>query len=278
MLTPCQRWRDRRGTYRPAGEPVDTTTLGVEQLEQRDARAFVVRHHYSRSYPADRLRVGLLRSRPFRRAELVGVAVFSVPMSQRVIPKWTGQDPAAGVELGRLVLLDDVEANAESWFVARALRLVRRELPQVRAVVSFSDPLPRRGLDGTLVTPGHVGTVYQALNARHVGRTNRATIVLGPDGRVVPNRTMTKIRRGERGAGPAIERLVKLGAPPRRAHEDGRAWLHRALADGHRFRRVRHPGNLAYTWTVGDRRQRRRAARLARPARPYPKRQEMRCV
>ena len=267
----CQRWREHRSSYRPAGEPVDTTKLGVELMDQGPARAFTKRHHYSGSYPADRCRVGLYRARRWVVPELVGVAVFSVPMSQAVIPKWTGGlYPAQGVELGRFVLLDDVEANAETWFLARAFRLMAQLLPEVLSVVSFSDPLEQRGPSGDLLTPGHVGTIYQAFNGRHVGRTNRATVIFGPDGRVVSNRTLTKIRRGENGAGPAVARLEALGAPKRHRHECGAEWLHRAL-DARSFRRVRHPGNFAYTWPVGDRRRTRDARELQLEAKPYPK-------
>lgn len=41
-----QRWRDRRGTYRPAGEPIDTRRYEVAAIaDDRTAKAFVVRHH-----------------------------------------------------------------------------------------------------------------------------------------------------------------------------------------------------------------------------------------
>jgi hypothetical protein len=102
---------------------------------------------------------------------LVGVAVFSVPMSQAVIPKWLGVSASSGVELGRFVLLDEVPFNAETWFLARAVRVLRAELPELAGIVSFSDPVPRRDSSGALVMPGHVGTIYQARNAAYRGRT-----------------------------------------------------------------------------------------------------------
>ena len=110
MSATCQRWRHRRDSYRPAGEPIDPSRYGVEPIaDDTTARAFIVAHHYSGSLPAARCRVGLYRTRPFARPELVGVAVFSQPASEAVLPKWLGT--SAGVELGRLVLLDDVPAS-----------------------------------------------------------------------------------------------------------------------------------------------------------------------
>lgn len=267
----CQRWDHRRPRYRPSGEVIDPSAYGVEMIpDDRSARAFVERHHYSGSYPAARLRVGLYRSRRWVVPELVGVAVFSVPTHQGFVPCWTGGlSPHEGVELGRLVLLDDVPGNGESWFVARAFRMLRREIPSIRAVVSCSDPLERLTASGELVCPGHVGVVYQALNGRHVGRTKARTLIIGPDGRTMSERALSKIRSGDRGHEYAYRQLLQMGAPTRMAWEDGREYVARALDEGP-FRRVRHPGNLVYTWAV-DRTAEADLSRLARL--PYPREQ-----
>ena len=260
LFTTCQRWRDRRGTYRPAGEPIDPARYGVEVLDEMAAKRFVVQHHYEGTYPAARCRVGLYRGR-----ELVGVAVFSQPMNQATVPRWTGQSPAEGVELGRFVLLDDVPANGETWFLARALRIVQREL-SVRAVVSFSDPVERTSADGRITMPGHIGTIYQASNARYVGRARPKALLLGPDGRALSHRAIAKIRNDERGAAGAVDALRKLGAPARRIGEPGAAYVERALRDGP-FRRFRHPGTHCYLFALD-----RTVLDSFQPALTYPKR------
>lgn len=246
---PCQRWRERRPRYRPPGEVIDTSRYGVEVIEERDARPFVERHHYAGSYPAARLAVGLLRARRWVVPELVGVAVFSVPMQPRAIPCYTGVEVSAGVELGRLVLLDEVPSNGESWFVARAFRQLRAAHPEVSAVLSYSDPMPRETAAGEVIMPGHVGVVYQALNAAYHGRSSARTLCMDREGRVVSPRALSKIRRGERGAAAAYERLVRAGAPLMRRGEDAAAWVQRALEEGP-FRRLQHPGNHVYTWRL----------------------------
>jgi hypothetical protein len=261
--TPCQRWRERRDSYRPAREPLDPKRYGVELVEVREAKPFVVRHHYEGSWPAARVSVGLFRARAFWAAELVGVAVFAVPAQQRTIPAYA---PGArdGVVLSRLVLLDEVEANAETWMLARAFRIVRGELSDCDAVVSYSDPMRRVGLDGHVVLPGHVGTIYQAFNARYLGRGKAEYIHLGPDGRVVSRRALGKIRQGHRGEAYAYRQLLELGAPQRRPLEEGAAYVERALREGP-FRRVRHPGNHVYGWSL------RGNCELAPSAGPFPK-------
>ena len=267
MSATCQRWRARRDAFRPSAEPIDPRAFGVEPIDERAAKAFVVEHHYSASYPASRLRVGLFRSRSFARPELVGVAVFSVPMHPTVLPAYVdGLAPSAGIELGRFVLLDDVAGNGETWFLARAFGVLRVELPDVRALLSFSDPVRRTATDGRVVLPGHVGTIYQAHNGRYVGRSKSKTLHVAGDGRVVSARSISKIRNEERGAAYAYRQLVDMGAPARRVGEDPGEYVRRALLEGP-FRRVRHPGNHAYLWPIGD----ARIARAFPPALPYPK-------
>lgn len=260
-MTSCQRWRDGRARYRPAGEIFATARASVQEIDEREAKAFTVQHHYAQSYPAARFRAGL-----FERARLVGVAVFSVPMSQGVIPHhFLGLEPRRGVELGRLVLLDEIASNAESWFVARAFRWLKDRLGDVDGVLSYSDPVARINAAGVEVKRGHIGTVYQALNAVYRGRARGGTIILAPDGRVVSRRAISKLRNDESGAAYAYNQLRQLGAPARRPMEGGTAYAERALREGG-FRRMKHPGNHTYAWWLGS-----HGDRPQWVAAPYPK-------
>lgn len=266
MIVDCQRWRDRRPRYRPAGERFDTSRAAVQVIDEGAAKAFVRQHHYSGTYPAARVRAGLFIKDRFSRERLAGVAVFSVPMHQAIVPNYFGGlAPNAGVELGRLVLLDEVPGNAESWFVARAFRALKGELAGVDGVLSYSDPVERLNEAGELVKRGHVGIVYQALNATYLGRARGGTQILASNGQVVNRRTLSKLRNDEVGAGYAYEQLRELGAPERKPLEDGKAYAERAILEGG-FRKMRHPGNHTYVWWLGDRARRPTWSTL-----PYPK-------
>ena len=233
---PCQRWREGRARYRPSGERIRPADYAVELLERdREARAFVCAHHYEGSYPAAQVRAGLFRARPTG-SELVGVVVFGVPAQEATVPAWApGLSPREGVVLSRLVLLDEVPGDGESWTVARALRLLRAELPQARAVISYSDPVERLDAEGRVVKRGHLGVVYQATNARYLGRSKAETVLLDTG-------------------------LLAGGLPARELGEDWTAYLGRVLP---LLRRVRHPGQHVYGWSWGG-------AEL-RPGLPYPK-------
>lgn len=258
MLTNVsQRWRSGRAAYRPAWEPIDPRRFEVAPIEDdRTAKTFVVEHHYSGSYPAARRRFGL-----YRGAALVGVAVFSVPANAAALSCLPGA-PEESVELGRFVLLDDVPANGESWFLARAFERLRRE--GFVGVVSFSDPCGRTRADGGLVFPGHVGTIYQASNAVYLGRSKAETVRLLPDGSVLHRRALAKLRNGERGRRYVEGLLERHGAPVREPGENPRDYADRCLRAV--TRPFRHGGNHKYAWAL-----QRRDRRFLPPSLPYPK-------
>lgn len=151
------------------------------------------------------------------------------------------------LELNRLVLLTSVLANAETWFTARALRLAAEA--GIRGVVAYSDPVPRWRRDASgnwdEFHPGHVGVLYQAGGWEHLGRGTARSLVMLPDGSVLPDRAISKIRKSESGHAGAERRLVLLGAPPRQPGQPGAEWLPVAL-DAAGARRVAHPGNFRF--------------------------------
>jgi hypothetical protein len=275
----CQHWRHRTPTWRHRAQGgFDPDRYTVVEVAEQPARMFTTTHHYAASWPAARLRYGLIDRMPrlddyprphpselSRAGRLVGVAVLTVPMHPRVVltpfPDLVPYTEA--VELGRLVLLDLVPGNAESWFLARAFRLAARV--GVRGIVAFSDPVPRHR-HGCMIMPGHVGWCYQGHNAAYLGRATARNIILLPDGTSLPARAAAKLTGGERGGRGVAARLARLGAPPPDPGEVPARWLDRAL-DTVGATRIRHPGNHRYAWRL----RASRGAGWGLPVLPYPK-------
>ncbi|WP_455569680.1 Mom family adenine methylcarbamoylation protein [Streptomyces roseolus] len=220
--------------------------------------------------PAARFRFGLYDIGTGE-GRLCGVAVFGVPVTAAVLtrPLPDLQPYVESLECSRFVLVDDVPANAESWFLARCFD----ELLAlgVRGIVSFADPVPRRDTSGTLVAVGHIGTIYQATNALYMGRATPRTVKLLPNGIVLNERMAQKVRRQEQGHEYAERLLIGLGAPVLRAGADPKAWLRDALvAVG--ARNQRHRGVHRYVYRLGKNRRERESIRLGLPtSSPYPK-------
>jgi hypothetical protein len=269
----CQRWAAGREVWAPAltGERFDPRRYTVEPIgSDRTAEAFVVANHYSGSYVAAVHRFGL-----YAAGVLVGVAVYSNPATDLVLTNvFPDLTPfRESTELGRFVLLDAVPGNAESWFLARCHEQLAAR--GVAGVVSFADPVPRRDRAGMLVTPGHVGTIYQASNALYTGRSCARSLWVLPGGTVVNGQALQKIREQKRGHRYAEEQLTAAGARPMAAGEDPRAWLAEAKA-ACGVRTFRHPGLHRFAFALGRNARARRSVRIALDAQPYPKHRETR--
>lgn len=260
----CQRWNNHQHSWRHTSEGgFNPDRYTVEPIDETTGKAFVLAHHYSSAWPSAKYRFGM-----FDGTELVGALVYSVPSQAAVLTNvYPDLEPyVESIELGRLVLLDEVPANAESWFVARCGE--EAAVRGVRGVVSFADPVPRV-IGGRTIFCGHRGTTYQASNAIYTGRGAPQTMTILPNGEVLNNRAKSKVRQQDTGHEHVERKLIGLGAKPMRAGENPHAWLAQALDDVGVVR-LRHHGNLRYALRIGTRSQ-RRATRIALPSLPYPK-------
>lgn len=267
-----QRWLGRREYRLPpgAGGSMKLTEWGIEVFAgDKEPYDFICAHHYSASYPAAQFRVGLMRKTGVEPARTVGVAVFSTGINNKAIPSYTGLDQAEGIELGRFLLLDECPHNSESWFLDKALGVLKAEKPKIRTVLSYSDPVERRMTDGTVVKPGHFGTIYAARSATYVGRSSKRTLYLTRFGTVVSDRGLSKIRNQTQGHAYAYRQMLDAGAPERETGESWPDWVRRALDCG-AFTKVRHPGNHAFLFGLDMKAKAVLRKRYPAPL-PYPK-------
>lgn len=131
-------------------------TRYVEPIPHGIAVDFVVRHHYSKSFPAG----AMYRYGEFDGGYLVGVCVFGSPASPWVSVSATGERNAV-LELQRLALSRNLP-NEASWFVSRCLALLSKEWRGI--CVSYAD-----------TGAGHHGGVYQSLGFRYGGISKERT-------------------------------------------------------------------------------------------------------
>ena len=267
----CQRWRDHRASYRPEGEPIQVNRDGyfAEVIPKKVAKEFVNKHHYSGSCPPPRVTVGLFRDNDWGLHDLVGVAAYTVPNNENVIPHWLNMDKTEGIDLGRFVLHETVPANGETWFLSQSFKLLEQELPELKAVMATSDPIVRFNAHGDVVMPGHVGTIYQAHNGRCIGRTSSKTKKMAPNGVIITDRTLCKLKNGERG-NDYVKRMLNKYIGGKHADETWKQYVARAETS---FTKVKHPGNHVYCWAIGD--EKKRTRRTFKDALPFPKTVEL---
>lgn len=146
------------------------TECSVKRIQTRTARRYIIDNHYSCGcHNAPSACYGL-----FYNGELIGALVFAVSCSENVRASILGKGTEGGVtELHRLHILDGTPKNTESWFIARCIKSLKTDMPEIKVVISFADPME-----------GHVGMIYQATNALYYGTSGNTTFYIDRDGRL----------------------------------------------------------------------------------------------
>ena len=182
----------------------------VQKIEPKVAKAYICAHHYSHGcHNGPSPCYGLFDS-----GALIGVLMFATPCSENVRASLFGTEHKDRVvELHRLHILDVTPRNAETYFISRCLRLLVKDRPQTRGVISFADS-----------TQGHRGTIYRASNFWRCGTTGAAWFYTDQSGRLRHPRqngvNITKDDALSRGWKPvrrgAKNRYVYIVAPSRK--------------------------------------------------------------
>lgn len=139
---------------RPAGDCFDSEWRRRSVVEACSVSEItdMLAQHYLRRRPGTVVFATRLLVECFGR----GCLTFSLPPRETSV-RYGGET----LELSRLWVADDVPANAETYMIARSVRLLRKAKPSVRFLVSYADP-----------SAGHAGTIYLAAGWKRDGRTD----------------------------------------------------------------------------------------------------------
>jgi len=155
------------------------SVVGVSRADVRD---FIEENHYSKSINgciADYCYALLDSNR-----NMMG-AMFYGRMAMANQWRRFGNDEKSVIELRRLCCVDDTPKNAESFFIGKSLRLLRKDWTN-GIVVSYADK-----------EHGHSGVIYKASNFTKIDDIPGARVILY-DGRQYHDKTIrTKYINGE---------------------------------------------------------------------------------
>ena len=163
-----------------------------------EIQRFLKRWHYSDyTYIQHKETFVLLRGGKFGFPEMVGVCVYTRPAGAAAAKRYHPDNPERCLELRRLCLIDDTPKNAESFFIAKTLRWLKK-YTDWEYIISYADP-----------EQGHGGTIYKASNFTYEGITADGSS-LEVDGESFHIRTLTMTKRPY---GQEINRRYKEGDP-----------------------------------------------------------------
>lgn len=134
--------------------------IEVVPVTAEEIQPFIIRHYLGK-WPKDIEKIyGILHVKPEGK-ELVGTIVYGFPRVQAIKMLEPEAFPGQVLEIKRLYVIDELNTpNVESFVIAKSLKMIKQEFPNVKVVVTFADD-----------AEGHKGVVYQATNAIYLGKT-----------------------------------------------------------------------------------------------------------
>ena len=150
--------------------------IRVKVIPSKIANDFVKKHHYSgKVVPNSNLHFGA-----FLDGQLHGVMSYGCSMDKRKtisLVESTGWNEI--LELNRMAFDDCLPKNSESRCISISLKLLKKNAPQIKWVISFADGCQCGD-----------GTIYRASGFCLTGVKQNKTILRMPDGSVVADKTL----------------------------------------------------------------------------------------
>lgn len=148
--------------------------IKVKLIDKREADKIVKKYHYSGKVTQNsQLNFGV-----FLNGVLLGAAQFGPSIDKRRMGQNLGIGMNESIELNRLAISDELGKNAESRVLGVCLRMIKKQYPFIRCVISFADACQCGD-----------GTIYRASNFKlHSYKINKS-LLLTPELEVVSDKT-----------------------------------------------------------------------------------------
>jgi len=148
----------------------------LKVIPSKIAIPFVKKHHYSGKVVNN----SCLHFGAFLDDNLHGVMSFGPPMDKRkVLGLVEGTGWNEMLELNRMAFDEHLPRNAESYCISKAIKLIKKNAPQIKWILSFADACSCGD-----------GTIYRASNFVLTGVSKNNSIIILPDGRKIARLTI----------------------------------------------------------------------------------------
>ena len=172
----------------------DAEKVIIRKIDKAVAEEMIVKYHYSRKWSLCQVAYGVFyitdkQCKFFNAVEekLIGCIVFGQPIGRSAAESISKLINVYEVfELTRLFIHDGYGKNIESYSIAKALELVKKDFSHIKAIISYADG-----------EQGHKGTIYQACNFYYQGNSSLALMpnysvsLTGPPYQWIHSRTIS---------------------------------------------------------------------------------------
>lgn len=228
----------------------DPSKVIVRKIEKSLAEEMIIKYHYTHKWSLCQVAYGIFYitdiNIPFfdgvKDEKLIGCVVFGQPVGRSAAESISPLIKIDEVfELTRLFCHDGYGKNIESYSIAKSLDLLRRDFPEIKAIISYSD-----------CEQGHKGTIYQATGFYYQGNSSLA---------LMPNFSISLVK-------PYKWMHSRTAFSTFGSHNV--EYLKRKI--GHTFWRKKEATKHRYVYILGNKIQKRKIlANLKHPFLSYPK-------
>jgi|SRR5579862_4001006 len=149
----------------------DSTKVVLRQISKKLAEDMIVKNHYSHKWSLCQVAYGVFyidsEPSPFFdnvNQKLIGCVVYGQPVGRSAAASISSLIKIDEVfELTRLFIHDGYGKNIESYSISESLKMVKKDFPKLKAIISYADG-----------EQGHKGTIYQATNFYYQGNSSLA--------------------------------------------------------------------------------------------------------
>ena len=145
--------------------------IEIKVLPSKIANAFIDKHHYSGKHCAN----SMLHFGCFLDGKLHGVLSYGASLDKRkIVGLVEGTGFMEFLELNRMAFDDYLPRNSESYCIGKTLKMIKKQAPHIKWVISFADGCQCGD-----------GTIYRATNFVLTGIKPNHNLCRLPDGRVI---------------------------------------------------------------------------------------------
>jgi len=160
-----------------------TSYIVQETSFNHSVRKFLKKWHYSDYVNIQAKHTFcLFKDGKFGLPEMIGVCIYTRPAGPSAAQSYYPNNPDKVLELRRLCLIDDTPKNAESFFVSKTIKWLKKNTDW-EFIISYADE-----------EQGHTGVIYKACNFNYLGKT-KAGKTLEVDGKRFHIRTLSMLDR-----------------------------------------------------------------------------------
>lgn len=151
--------------------PFNPSKVYLRQISKSVAKDIIVKNHYTHKWSLCQVAYGVFyktdnASEHFTGTEdkLIGCLIYGQPVGRSAAASLSDSLSIDEVfELTRLFIHDGFGRNIESYSIVQSFKLLNREFPKIKAVLSYADG-----------EQGHVGVIYQATGFLYQGNSSLA--------------------------------------------------------------------------------------------------------